>query len=67
MEFNLCSLLGLDIDAIAYRIAVGETDNDFKIQKRSTAVSIHDKYLNDLSATLIDTESQTNSLEANLE
>ena len=50
MEFNLCSLLGIDIDAIAYRIAVGETENDSQIQKKPTAVSSHDRSLNDLSA-----------------
>ena len=37
MEFNLCSLLGIDIDAIAYRIAIGESENE--IQKKPTAVS----------------------------
>jgi len=27
MEFNLCTLLGIDVEAIAYRIAIGEDDN----------------------------------------
>jgi len=53
MEFNLCTLLGIDVEAIAYRIATGSTDTS--IEKRATAVSSKDE-INE-----IDTESQTNS------
>lgn len=55
MEFNLCHLLGIDIEAIAYRIAVGDSENE--IQKKPTAVS---------ERSDSGTESQINSLEANL-
>jgi len=33
MEFNLCTLLGIDVEAIAYRIATGSTDTS--IEKKS--------------------------------
>ena len=53
MEFNLCTLLGIDVEAIAYRIAIGE-DNDNILEKKTTAVSSSE-------IIEIDTESQTNS------
>jgi len=57
MEFNLCTLLGIDVEAIAYRIAIGEDDNT--LEKKATAVTSSD-------IIEVDTESQTNSQEANL-
>ena len=59
MEFNLCTLLGIDVEAIAYRIATG-LDNTTNLEKKPTAVSSNGKF------NEIDTESQTNSQEANL-
>lgn len=53
MEFNLCTLLGIDVEAIAYRIAIGE-DDDTNLEKKPTAVSSNE-------IIEIDTDSQTNS------
>ena len=50
MEFNLCTLLGIDIEAIAYRIAIGESDTNSEIEKKPTAVSNQDRSINELSA-----------------
>jgi hypothetical protein len=50
MEFNLCTLLGIDVEAIAYRIAIGE-DDPRNIEKKPTAVSSNEKF------NEIDTES----------
>jgi len=52
MEFNLCTLLGIDVEAIAYRIAIGEENTN--LEKKATAVSSNE-------IIEIDTDSQTNS------
>ena len=49
MEFNLCTLLGIDVEAIAYRIAIGE-DHDNILEKKATAVS---------SSEIIDIETES--------
>jgi len=38
MEFNLCTLLGIDVEAIAYRIAIGEED-DRELKKKAKATT----------------------------
>jgi hypothetical protein len=53
MEFNLCTLLGIDVEAIAYRIAIGEED-DRELSKKATAVTSNE-------IIEADTDSQTNS------
>jgi hypothetical protein len=53
MEFNLCTLLGIDVEAIAYRIAIGEED-DRELGKKATAVTSNE-------IIEADTDSQTNS------
>ena len=51
MELNLCTLLGIDIEAIAYRIATEEQDENCEgaLQKKPTAVSSNDRSI-ELSA-----------------
>ena len=59
MELNLCTLLNIDVEAIAYRIAMGlddddDTQNQPDIQKRNTAVSSHESATNEESNVQVD-------------
>mgnify|MGYP000942277628 CR=1 FL=1 len=46
MEFNLCTLLGIDVEAIAYRIATGQDETE--IEKKATAVTSKENEINEI-------------------